>query len=154
MKSFETVKAKLEEKGVPFEEITFTDEAVSARISDTSFEHNYNPENAIKTIVISTKEGFKAVILKGSDRIDQPKLKSIVGKWNIVDGQTLENDIGFIPGTICPLDLDMQILVDEDVLLLNVWSMGAGTINKGLNVTTENAVKYLGKYQKVSVKQK
>jgi len=151
MKSFDSIKAKLEEKGIIFEVVTFTDIAVSARTTDTSTDHNYNPANSIKTLIISTKDGFTGVILKGSDRVDQPKLKAIVGKWKVVDSETLQSDLGYIPGTICPLDLDLPLLIDEAATTLDTWSMGAGANDKGFNVKTEVALKALTKYRTVQI---
>ena len=58
-------------------------------------------------------EGNKGVILKGSDRIDQPRLKAIVGKWRVVDSDTLEKELEFVTGTICPLDLNIPIIIDK-----------------------------------------
>lgn len=153
MKTFDSIKTNLESKGIKFEEVTFTDIAISARTSDTSVDHNYNPEKSIKTLVISTKDGLMGVILKGSDRIDQPKLKAIVGKWNVVDGETLQKRLGYIPGTICPLDLDLPILVDEAANTLDIWSMGAGANDKGFNVETTVAINNLKDCKIVSVRQ-
>lgn len=152
-KTFESITSKLKAKGIPFEEVSFTDQAVSARTTDTSENHNYDPETVIKTLVISTSDGYKAVILKGSDRIDQPKLKAIVGKWSVVDAENLENKLGYIPGTICPLDLDLPVLIDEAVTTLKIWSMGAGANNKGLNIATEVVIKNLTDYKIISIKQ-
>ena len=152
MKTFETIKNNLETKGVKFETVTFTDVAVSARTEDASVDHNYNPSNSIKTLIISTNEGHKAIVLRGSDRIDQPKLKSIVGKWRVVDSDTLQKELEYIPGTICPLDLEMPIIIDQSALDLKAWSMGAGANDRGFNVEVIEAVKHLANYKVGSFK--
>lgn len=153
MKTFESVKSTLIKKNIPFEIVSFTDIAVSARTSDTSIDHNYNPENSIKTLVVSTKEGQKAVILRGNDRIDQAKLKAIVGKWSVVNQIELENTLGYIAGTICPLDLDLPILVDESAKNLLTWSMGAGANDKGFNVQSDIAINNLSNCKIINVRQ-
>jgi len=153
MKTFESIKETLEARGIKFEVVTFADIAISARTTDTSIDHNYNPEKSIKTLIIGTKNGFVGVIMKGSDRIDQSKLKAIVGKWSVIDGETLQKQLGYIPGTICPLDLDLPILIDESANSLDIWSMGAGANNKGFNVETAIAVSSLKDGKIVSVKQ-
>jgi len=94
MKSFKSISQKLINRNIPYEEITFTDEAVSARITDSSEDNNYNPDNAIKTLIISTKEGCKALILKGIDKVDEKKLEKIVGKWNVVGQEILKEKFG------------------------------------------------------------
>lgn len=151
MKTFESIKLKLVDRNVPFEEVTFTDVAVSARTEDTSVDKNYNPKDSIKTLVISTKDGFKAVILMGSDRIDQVKLKEIVGKWSVVDFRTLEEKFDFNPGCVCPLDLELPFLIDEAAANMQLWSMGAGENNKGFNVQKEDALKVLQNFKIVSI---
>jgi prolyl-tRNA editing enzyme YbaK/EbsC (Cys-tRNA(Pro) deacylase) len=151
MKSFESVVQKLLFKGMSFEKIVFTDTAISARISDTSVDKNYDPNKAIKTLIISVKDYFKAVILRGSDRVDQVKLKALVGKWSVVDAETLAEKFKYLPGTICPLDLDLPILIDEKAMELDVWNMGAGALDKGISVNVQEALKYLEKYEIVSI---
>ncbi len=153
MKTFDSIKKNLKSKGVTFEIVKFSDTAISARTTDTSVDHNYDPNNSIKTLIISTKDGFKGVILRGSDRIDQPKLKSIVGKWRVVDSETLQNELEYLPGTICPLDLDILIIIDKSAIEMKVWSMGAGANNRGLNIEVEEVLKYLSKHQIESIKE-
>ncbi|MBP9817674.1 tyrosine--tRNA ligase [Candidatus Shapirobacteria bacterium] len=132
--NFEVVSKILEDKGIDFEVITFTDEVIAAREVDTSADHNYDPKNAIKTLVIRTKDGFKAVVLKGSEKIDGELLETIVGKWSVIDEKTLLEEFGFVPGTVCPLALEIPILIDKSVLQLETWSMGTGDIFKGFNI--------------------
>lgn len=151
MRTFESVVQNLFEKGVIFEKVVFTDTAISARTSDTSVDRNYDPSNSIKTLVISTKDGLKAVILCGGNRVDQAKLKAVVGKWSVVNAEDLVDKFEYQPGTICPLDLELPILVDEKAMGLGIWSMGAGAIDRGINVDVQEALKHLGKYDVVSI---
>jgi len=153
MRSFESVKNALRVKGVTFDEVLFTDTAVSARVTDTSMGKNYDPLHAIKTLIVSCKDGFKAVILRGSDKIDQAKLKAVVGKWSVLDSATLGTKFDYQPGTICPLDLDLPVLIDQDALNIEIWSMGAGAVDKGVNVKVEEALKHLVGYQIVPIRQ-
>lgn len=152
MNTFIAIKHKLISEKIKFDEVTFTDKAVSARIVDTSTNNNYNPDEAIKTLVIKTKSGFMAIILRGADRIDQAKLKKIVGKWSMIDFETLQVKFGYVPGTICPLALDLPFLIDELAATLKIWSMGAGAIDKGFNVTTQEVLKHLKNYKITSIR--
>ena len=85
MKTFKSIKQKLFDKKIPFGEIAFTNQAVSARKIDSSVDKNYNPKTAIKTLIISTKDRYKALILRGEDRADEKKLNKLV---NIYPRQT------------------------------------------------------------------
>lgn len=137
MNTFNSIKQNLINRGISFEEITFTDEAVSARTVDSSVDKNYDPQTAIKTLIITTKEGYKALILKGDDRAGKEKLNKLVGKWSIVSANILKKKFGFLPGCVCPLSLDMPFLIDKATLDIPIWSMGAGDVKKGLNIASE-----------------
>ena len=151
MKTFKSIKQKLINKKIPFEEITFTDEAVSARKKDSSVEKNYNPDNAIKTLIISTKDRYKALILRGEDRADEKKLNKLVGKWSVVNPTILKEKFGFSPGCVCPLDLDLPFLIDKKVEGLDVWSIGAGDPKKGINVKKNIAISFIKNFSIVSL---
>lgn len=148
MHKFLSIKQQLNKTGIKFEEITFSDSAISARQKDTSLEGNYNPETAIKTLIVKTKKGFKAIILHGNDKIDSKKLKQVIGRWSIVDSNTLELEFGFKPGCICPLVLDLLFIIDTKATEMDIWSMGAGDIDKGINVETR---KVLGNLKNFSI---
>lgn len=153
MKTFIEVSEKLKALGINFEVIIFTDEVIAAREKDTSVDHNYDPKNAIKTLVVTTKDGFKAIVLKGSEKIDGQLLENIVGKWSVVDEDTLFEEFGFVPGTVCPLALDLPIIMDENVMNLEIISMGTGEIKKGFNIKKEDMVAHL-KFQTAKISAK
>jgi len=143
MHTFLTISKFLRESNFRFEEITFTDEKISARSKDTSKDQNYDPKNSIKTLLVKNKNQFWGIILKGNDKIDKEKLTKIIGKWTIIDKNVLKDKFGFEPGCICPLVLNIPILIDQEVLKLEILSMGAGDIHKGINVKTKNMQNFL-----------
>lgn len=150
MKTFSSICKDLKKQNVAFETIEFTDVAVSARTTDTSLAHNYNPQNAIKTLIVRTTKGLRAVILKGPDTVDEQKLEAIIGKWSIVPTRTLST-LGFTPGTVCPLDVDLPIIIDSRATTMTVWSVGAGDIKRGLNVSTTECLRVLSHAQIVHI---
>ncbi|MBU0975305.1 MAG: tyrosine--tRNA ligase [Patescibacteria group bacterium] len=137
---FNSVTAILASKGIDFEEITFTDDKISARDKDTSKDENYDPQNAIKTLILKTKNEFIGVILRGSDKIDEEKLKELIGKWTVVDKGTLLKKFGFEPGCVNPFCLDISIIIDKKASKIDTWSMGAGEATRGMNVKTNKAL--------------
>ena len=141
MQNNEFIINKLKERNIPFEEIEFTDNAVSARTADTSENHNYNPNNSIKTILVEGKTGVFQLLLRGEDLIDQQKVKSIIGRWRIIPKEVLEHEYGLVVGGICPLTVDFPCIIDESLMNNYIWGMGAGDVNKGLNITKDVAVK-------------
>ncbi len=151
MKTFELIRQKLINQKIPFEEISFTVEAISARKTDSSVNKNYNPDNAIKTLIISTKEGYKALILKGNDKVDEKKLDKTVGKWSIISPNILKEKFGFLPGCVCPLDLNLSFLIDKEVEGLDIWSIGAGDPKKGLNIKKDIALSFIKNFHIVSL---
>ncbi|MEK7633784.1 MAG: YbaK/EbsC family protein, partial [Patescibacteria group bacterium] len=151
MKTFESIKRKLMNQKIPFEEITFLDEAVSARKIDSSVDKNYSPDNAIKTLIIPTKEGYKALILRGNDRVDEEKLNKIIGKWSVVNSNILREKFGFLPGCVCPLDLELPFLIDKKADEMEIWSMGAGDPKKGINIKKNIAFSFIKNFHIVSL---
>ncbi|MBN2100690.1 tyrosine--tRNA ligase [Candidatus Dojkabacteria bacterium] len=143
MHTFDSVARKLKKIGLNFEEITFTDRAISARKVDSSVDKNYDPQIAIKTLVVKTSEGFFAVLLKGDQRIDQKLLRKNIGKWDILDEQALAENFKFRPGCLNPFLLDIPILVDKEAADMDRWSMGAGDLAKGINLSVEEALSKL-----------
>lgn len=143
MKTFVEISEKLRGLGIDFEVITFTDEVIAARETDTSVDHNYDPKTAVKTLVIKTKNGFKAVALKGSEKIDGILLENMVGKWSVINEKTLLDEFGFVPGTVCPLALEIPMIIDESLLSMPVWSMGTGEVKKGFNIKRDEIIKVL-----------
>ena len=151
MKTFKSIKQKLFDKKIPFGEIAFTNQAVSARKIDSSVDKNYNPKTAIKTLIISTKDRYKALILRGEDRADEKKLNKLVGKWSVVNPTILKGKFGFLPGCVCPLDIDLPFLIDKNVVDLEVWSMGAGDPKKGFNIKKSIAISFIKNFHIVSL---
>ncbi|OGK10215.1 hypothetical protein A2767_02075 [Candidatus Roizmanbacteria bacterium RIFCSPHIGHO2_01_FULL_35_10] len=151
MKTFQSIKQKLVKNRIIFNEITFPNKAVSARTEAISLTNNYNPKNAIKTLVVKTKNSYYGLIMRGSDLIDDKKLKKYIGKWSIVNTQTLKERFGFLPGCVCPLDLDLPYLIDVKVNKLEVWSIGAGDPKKGINIQKDIAISLINNFHVVSL---
>lgn len=151
MHSFVTVTKFLKVRRIPFDEVHFTDSKVAARTTDTSRDGNYDPATAIKTLILKTKESFAAVILKGDESVDQKNMKELTGPWSVADGETLETRFAFVPGTVCPFLLDIPVYINETVLSLDIWSMGAGDVTKGINVKKDDVLKNLKAYRIVRV---
>jgi len=143
MWTFEKIKEKLNSRHIPFEEVAFSDTAVSARMTDTSVNGNYDPRNAVKTLLVKGKAGVFALILRGEDKVDTDKLKELIGKWSVVTAPELETNFGLVAGGINPFVLDVPILLDESVLQLTTLSMGAGSVTQGINIKTDDLIKHL-----------
>lgn len=152
MRNFKEIVKELKNRGVKFEEIHFLDKAISARISDTSKDKNFNPNNAVKTLVINTSKGVKAVVLKGDDSIDKKKLRQFVGRWNVIGRDVLENDMEMVVGGVCPLVLKCEVLVDKAVQGLEVLSMGVGDVSKGLNISRGVFTENLKEFQIIDIR--
>ena len=92
-----------------------------------------------------------AVIARGNSFVDKHKLKDIIGKWSVVSGDVLQSELGYIPGCVCPLDVDVPLLLDQSALELEIWSIGVGAVDKGINVKKEDALQYIKDYKVVDV---
>ncbi|MBD3365972.1 hypothetical protein GF360_01365 [candidate division WWE3 bacterium] len=152
MWTFEKITSLLRRRGIAFEEIHFMDDgAVSARAADTSKNNNYDPDKAIKTLVVVSGDFLYGVVLRADSRIDSIKLKKLIGKWSVVSLDALE-DLGFVPGGVNPFVLDFPVFADAAVLDLPFLSMGAGSRTKGINVSVSEFEKNLD-YKVIDIKE-
>jgi len=140
MQDNEFIINNIKQRGIPFEEIFFTDDAISARTTDTSKDHNYDPANSIKTIIVEGKAGVFQLLLGGNDSIDQQKVKELIGRWRILPMDVVERDYGLIIGGICPVTVNLPSIVDSALIDRDLWGMGAGDIKHGLNIKRDDAV--------------
>lgn len=152
MKNFGEICSQLRKLKVDFEVVEFDDTAISARTNDTSIGGNYDPKNAIKTLILKTDESFIAVVIGGGDRVDDKKLSALVGKWRVATADELRK-LGLVAGGVCPLVLEMEVLVDKQLMNQKIWSMGAGDTKHGINVKLEVVLGCL-KCEMVSIAEK
>ena len=89
-------------------------------------EENITVEEICKTILVKRKDQYYALFLRGADKVDFKKLKTVIGKASIASQEDVFKVVGVKPGAICPLLLDILVLVDRHILELERVNFSSG----------------------------
>ncbi len=121
-------------RNIPYRIIELKDRAIT--VSDV-IEHSVediSPEEICKTILVKQKTRYYAVFLRGADKIDFKKLKDVIGKVSIASRVEVLAVSGVEPGAVCPLLVDIPVLVDRRVLRLKKLNFGSGNHLFGVEI--------------------
>ncbi|MFH1179949.1 MAG: YbaK/EbsC family protein [Candidatus Bathyarchaeota archaeon] len=125
-------------KNIPYRIIELKDRAIT--VSDV-IEHSVediNPDEICKTILVKQKTQYYAVFLRGADKIDFKKLKDVIGKVSIASRVEVLAVSGVEPGAVCPLLVDIPVLVDRRVLRLKKLNFGSGDHLFGVEIASSD----------------
>jgi prolyl-tRNA editing enzyme YbaK/EbsC (Cys-tRNA(Pro) deacylase) len=99
-----------------------------------------SPEEICKTILVKQKTRYYAVFLRGADKIDFKKLKDVIGKVSIASRKEVVEVTGVEPGAVCPLLVDIPVLVDRRVLRLKKLNFGSGDHLFGVEIASGDLI--------------
>ncbi|MCJ7730840.1 YbaK/EbsC family protein [Candidatus Bathyarchaeota archaeon] len=123
-------------RNIPYRIIELKDRAIT--VSDV-IEHSMediSSEEICKTILVKQKTRYYAVFLRGADKIDFKKLKDVIGKVSIASRKEVVEVTGVEPGAVCPLLVDIPVLVDRRVLRLKKLNFGSGDHLFGVEIAS------------------
>jgi prolyl-tRNA editing enzyme YbaK/EbsC (Cys-tRNA(Pro) deacylase) len=116
----------LEAKKIPYRIIELKARAITVDDVIEYSKEDINPEEICKTILVKHKDQYYALFLRGADKVDFKKLKAVIGKASIASRAEVLEVAGVEPGAVCPLLLDVPVLVDRRVLELERVNFGSG----------------------------
>lgn len=116
----------LEAKKITYRIIELEARAITVKDVIEYSKEDINPEEICKTILVKQKDQYYALFLRGADKVDFKKLKAEIGKASIVSHDEVFSVSGVEPGAVCPLLLDLPVLVDRRVLELERVNFGSG----------------------------
>jgi len=93
-----------------------------------------NPDEICKTILVKRKNQYHGLFLRGADQIDFKKLKTLIGKSSIASRNEVKKISGVDAGAVCPLLLDVPVIVDKRVLDLEKLNFGSGNHLYGVEI--------------------
>lgn len=140
------VEEKLRDAGVEYRLIKLADRAVSVGDVIEFSLGDIDPSQITKTILVKSKKGFIGLFLRGADRVSFSKLKQVMGKASIAKLEDVRRITGVDPGAVCPLLIDVPIILDEKVRDLEKINFGSGDHLYGVEMKTSDLEKVL-KYQ-------
>ena len=133
---------RLVEAGVEYRLIQLSDRAYTVSDVVKYSGGNLKINEICKTIIMKDRDGFYAVLLLGDDRIDFKKLKKIrESKPRIADGGEVSEVAGVEPGAVCPLILDIPLIVDPAVFSREKVNFGSGHHLYGLEMAPQDIIK-------------
>ncbi|MBD3207329.1 hypothetical protein GF319_13440 [Candidatus Bathyarchaeota archaeon] len=134
----------LKEKGIAYRIIELSDRAISVKDVIEYSKSEINAEEICKTIIVKDKNGRKyGIFLRGGDRVDFRKLKTILGKVSIASLEEVKKSTGVEPGAVCPLTIDMPVIVDNRVFENERLNFGSGDHLYGIEIRTEDLQKVI-----------
>jgi len=86
--------------------------------------------SVIKTCIVKSKNVFSAVILQGTDRIDQKKLQAVVGKFSFAKPDEVVASTGYPAGGVPPFGFSEkieQVVIDRNVFSHQIVYGGGGS---------------------------
>jgi prolyl-tRNA editing enzyme YbaK/EbsC (Cys-tRNA(Pro) deacylase) len=92
-------------------------------------------EEICKTIIMKDSDGFYGVLLLGKERINFKKLKEFRGlKPRIANSGEVSDVAGVEPGAVCPLLINVPLIVDPEVFRMQRINFGSGHHLYGLEM--------------------
>ena len=133
----------LESNNIQYRIIELQDRAITVQDVIDYSKGEINPEEICKTILVKRKKEYHALFLRGSDKIDFKKLRALIGKANIASRDEMLKITGVDPGAVCPLLLDVPVLVDQHVMGLDKLNFGSGNHLYGVEIASVDLAKVL-----------
>ncbi len=128
----------LEEKKIPFRIIELEARAIKVEDVIEYSKEDINPDEICKTILVKHRDQYYALFLRGADKVDFKKLKAVIGKASIASRIEVLEVAGVEPGAVCPLLLDVPVLVDRRVLELEKVNFGSGNHLYGVEMAVDD----------------
>ena len=128
----------LESRNVSYRLIELERRAVTVEDVIEYSKEDIDPDEICKTILVKVKGVYYALFLRGMDKIDFKKLRSIIGKARIASRKEVLEITRFEPGAVCPLLLDLPVIVDEKVLNIDKLNFGSGNHLYGIEINAYN----------------
>ncbi len=132
------VQELLDEKNIPYRIIELKERAVTVNDVIEYSKSDINPDEICKTILVKQWKQYYALFLRGADKIDFKKLKSLIGKASIASREEVLQVAGVEPGAVCPILLDVPLIVDVRVLELEKLNFGSGNHLYGVEMASRD----------------
>ena len=96
-----------------------------------------------KTMILTDKEGYGCgLLLPGDSRVDFKKLETIKGRiLHLASKKQVVALTGIEPGAICPIILDIPLLVEGQIFEKNMINFGSGDHLYGIEMNPVDLVK-------------
>ena len=144
----------LKEKAIKYRLIELNERAISVQDVIKNAISSIHPDEICKTILVTgpSKKNY-AILLLGKDMIDSSKFKTVIGKFKIAKLSDVKEAKGILPGEVCPITLEVPLLVDLRVMEKPRINFGSGNKLFGLEIDSQDLEKIV-EYKLVDVVKK
>ena len=141
-KHLEMLLQQLRLKGITYRLIELKDRAISVDDVIKFSKGDITKEEICKTMIVKAGETYCAVFLKGDKRLDFGKLQRILGeKTRLATPEEVKDITGVDPGAVCPLLLNIPVIIDRKVLELKNINFGSGDHLYGIEMKPSDILK-------------
>ncbi len=130
-------------KGIPYRLIDLNDRAMTVADVIRFSKGDFPAEEVCKTVIMrDSGDGRIAFFLRGNDRVDFLKAKAATGlKLRIASPDEVRIAAGIDPGAVCPLLLNIPLIIDTRVTSLRRVNFGSGHHLHGVEMATEDLLR-------------
>ena len=140
----QSIVNKLEEKGIEYNLIRLKDRAMTVEDVMKFSDAKINPKEICKTLIIKDQENnTHAILLIGSDKADFKKIRKRLkcSELRLATPEEIKRETGFKIGAVCPLFLNLPMLVDKRVFSRKKVNFGSGDHLFGIEINPRDILK-------------
>jgi prolyl-tRNA editing enzyme YbaK/EbsC (Cys-tRNA(Pro) deacylase) len=140
----EEIINKLKEKNIEFNLIELKDKAMTVEEVMKFSDGKVNPKEICKTLILKDQENNSyAVVALGSDRVDFEKVgkRFNCSKLRLATPEEIKREIELEIGSVCPLFLDLPMLVDRRIFSRKKVNFGSGDHLFGIEINPKDILK-------------
>jgi len=134
---------KLDEAGVEYSLFRLDKQAFTVDDVVKYSKGRLKVDEICKTMILTDDGGYGCgLLLLGVSRIDFEKLNEVTGRTlNLASRKKVVKLTGIEPGAICPIILDIPLLVEEQVFMKNRINFGSGDHLYGIELDPVDLIK-------------
>jgi len=140
----QSIVNKLEEKGIEYNLIRLKDRAMTVEDVLKFSDAKINPKEICKTLIIMDQENnTHAILLIGNNRADFVKIRKRLkcSELRLATPEEIKRETGFEIGAVCPLFLNLPMLVDKRVFSRKKVNFGSGDHLFGIEINPRDILK-------------
>ena len=135
---------KLRERNIEFNLIELKDRAMTVEDVIKFSDGKLNPKEICKTLILRNQENNSyAVVSLGNDRVDFEKVRKRFdsSKLRLATPDEIKQETGLEIGAVCPLFLDLPMLIDRRVFSRKKVNFGSGDHLFGIEINPRDILK-------------
>jgi prolyl-tRNA editing enzyme YbaK/EbsC (Cys-tRNA(Pro) deacylase) len=135
---------KLKEKEIEFNLIQLKDRAMIVEEVIKFSDGKVNPKEICKTLILKDQENNSYVVVAlGNDRIDFEKVSKRFdcSRLRLATPEEVKQEIGLEIGAVCPLFLELPMLIDRRIFNREKINFGSGDHLFGIEINSKDILK-------------